>query len=417
MPPKVLHLSTFDARGGAGRAAYALHRAMVDSGVDSTMRVAMKSVEDATVIADPDLRFRINNELEHRIWRLERPAVDTWRSPAYLGSMSARKINRHQADVVNIHWATDGFLSIRQIGLITKPVVWSLYDMWPFSGTEHYGSDATGAPDAPNARWRSGYTKANRPAGSSGIDLDRLAWARKRKWWAAPRHVVGASTWLTHSACDSALMHNWPTHQIPHVIDCESFTPMPMSDARRELGLPQEVPLILFLSSGGIADKRKGWDLLDRALITVRAQVPDVEVVIVGPKSPDYVSQSGVPLHWSGGISGNTALRLHYNAANVTAVPSREDNMPLTAMEAQSCGRPVAAFNIGGLPDIVDHNVTGSLTAAEDIEGLAVGLVAALHDSMSGDTWGKAARYRALAKWSREPVVSQYLSVYEEALR
>ena len=164
MVPTVLHLSTYDTRGGAARAAYALHRTMVDGGVDSTLRVAMKTVDDSRVHSSPDLRFRIANELEHRLCGLQRSPLITWRSPAYLGCLSANEINTSNADIVNIHWATDGFMSIREIGRIQKPVVWSIYDMWPFCGTEHYGTDT------PDARWRTGRNPLGAAGGSSSTN-------------------------------------------------------------------------------------------------------------------------------------------------------------------------------------------------------------------------------------------------------
>jgi glycosyltransferase involved in cell wall biosynthesis len=381
---------------------------MVDSGVPSRMRVASRTVDDATVTSGSDLKFRVANRLEHELWRLQRTPVKTWRSPARFGSLSATDINRSGADVVNLHWVTDGFLSVDEIGKITKPIVWSLYDMWPFAGTEHYGADK------PDARWRSGYTKDNRPVDEGGIDLDRLTWQAKRKHWLTPMQIVPASTWLQDRAGASELMRSWPITRIAHVIDCDSFAPMDPTDARRALNLPVDRPLILFLASAGIRDDRKGFDLLEEALPIVRESHPDVAVVAVGPKEDGYTSPSGVPLLWQGSVRGDEALRLQYAAADVTVVPSREDNMPLTAMEAHSCGTSVVAFDIGGLPDIVSHHETGYLAEPFDTLSLATGLSQALGDAQHDRAWSRAARARSLATWSRERVVAQYLDLYAE---
>jgi len=397
MPPTVLHLSTYAANGGAARAASTLHEAMAREGVDSTLVTAHGP------------RFRIASELDRRLWRLQRSPTSTWRSPARFGSLSARAINATDADVVNLHWVTDGFLTIEQIGRIEKPVVWTLYDMWVFCGTEHYGVDS------PDARWRTGYTKANRPVDESGWDIDRNAWERKRRHW-RPSQVVPASTWLTSSTSASALMGGWPITRIPHVVDAGAFAPMTRDDARRQLGLPIDAPLVLFLASAGIIDRRKGFDLLEQALPAVRAAHPDVRVVFVGPPSPDYRSASGVPIHWHGAVHGNEALRLLYGASDVLAAPSREDNMPLTAMEAQTCGRAVVAFDIGGLPDIVEHHATGFLAPQGDTDALADGIVQAIGDARGDNVWGGQARDRALATWSGPEVVRQYLEVYSRAL-
>ena len=355
-------------------------------------------------------RFRVARELDRQLWRLQRSPVVTWRSPARFGSLSADTINSSDADIVNLHWVTNGFLSIEAIGRITKPVVWSLYDMWTFCGTEHYGVDS------PDARWRQGYLRSNRLAGETGVDIDRDAWRRKVKSW-MPMHVVPASTWLTTAATNSALMHDWPITRIPHVIDTSAFAPQDMHDARQRLGLPPHAPLILFLASAGIQDRRKGWDLLEAALPTVRLTHPDVQVVVAGPTTTGYTSESGVTIHWRGSVEGDEALRELYTACDVTAAPSREDNMPLTAMEAQTCGRAVVAFDIGGLPDIVSHHETGYLAPEGDIDLLALGLTQAISDSVGTNAWGTAARARAMNTWSPQRVVAQYLDIYERVLR
>ena len=355
---------------------------------------------DSTLLTAHGRKYALASRADMALWSLQRSPIATWRSPARFGSLSAREINATDADIVNLHWVTNGFLSIEEIGKITKPLVWSLYDMWAFCGTEHYGVDSK------DARWREGYAKENRPHEETGLDIDRTAWERKRKLWhAAP--VVPASTWLTRAAQDSALMRDWPITRIPHVIDTSDFTPTQSSAT---------APTIVFLSSAGIDDQRKGFDLLEQALPVVAQRIPGLRLSIVGPRQEDKLTAAGVPIDWIGTIDGNEALRAAYCSGDVVAVPSREDNMPLTAMEAQTCGRPVVAFKIGGLPDIVSHHETGYLAEPFDTDSLARGLIQAIEDSQHNNAWGRAARERALRTWSSEVVVSQYLEVYRQAL-
>lgn len=397
--PSVLHLSTTGAAGGgAGRAAEALHRAMVQEGIASHMITARGP------------KFNFASWADRQVWKLQRSPVKTWRSPAVFGSLSAKQINAHPADVVNLHWITNGFLTIEEIGRIEKPIVWSLYDMWAFCGTEHYGVDS------PDARWRTGYTKANRPESERGVDIDRHAWQRKQRHWQASS-VVAASTWLTDRARDSALMGAWPITTIPHVIDTGAFAVEDREVARNRLrlNLPSAVPVILFLSSAGISDTRKGFDLLEESLPPVKDQFPETRLLVVGPPDESRSHAGGLPIVWFGTATSNNELRDLYCAADIVAVPSREDNMPLTAMEGQACGRPVVAFNVGGLPDIIKHLETGYLAHASDSASFAEGLIHAL-SSRRKPYWGSGARERAVQQWSPHVVVKDYVSVYESLI-
>lgn len=402
---KVLHVSTYDGNGGAGRAAFALHQAMLNYNVDSSMLVAQKSSKDPRVRAVGGTRWKATQFADRKLWDFQKSKNSSWRSPAYFGALSADVLNSSDADVINLHWVTNGFLSIKEIGRITKPVVWSLYDMWVFSGTEHYGADES------DARWRQGYVKKNRITSDSGIDIDRNAWERKKKFWTHPIHLVPASSWLANRAASSQLAAAWPITQIAHVVDTDVFAPMDRKAARHLHNLPSNTPLVLFLSSAGITDPRKGWEFLAAAMSEVRAAIPNVEIIVAGPPNLDYRHPAGINIHWVGQIEGDQALRSLYASANAVAVPSKEDNMPLTAMEAQSVGIPVAAFNIGGLPDIVVDGQSGSLAPPFDSSELAAGLIRAL--GSGSESFSNKARVHALATWSPEVVVKKYVNVYE----
>ena len=391
--PKVLHLSTYDAHGGAARAALAIHNSLRSAGVDSRLRIAR---------AD-DLRFKLAKEADRRLWGLQKSKTLTWRSPARFGSITAKEINHSGADIVHLHWVTDGFLTIESIGQIKKPIVWSLCDAWAFSGAEHYATQFS------RARSVQGYLPSNRNPNDSGFDLDRWTWNRKKSKWTRPMHLLPSSTWLTQATRESALMGHWPITQIPHIVDTNLFT---STDKKR---ISDEQPVIIFLASAGIYDTRKGADLLIEALkdpvITRR-----LKVIIVGPRPPEQEeeqisSRLNHDLVFHGEARGDQELIDLYSHADITVVPSREDNMPITAMESQSCGTPVVAFRIGGLPDIINPAASGFLAEPENTHDLAQGIMHVLSQDLRAST-----RQHALDAWSPEVVVPQLLAVYASAL-
>lgn len=351
----------------------------------------------------------VAKEADRRLWRLQKSNSNTWRSPARFGSISAREINSSGADIIHLHWVTDGFLSIETIGAIEIPIVWSLCDAWAFSGSEHYATAFS------SQRSRDGYTSGNRPISDSGFDLDKWTWERKRKLWTKPMHLVPASTWLTSAVQSSRLMGSWPTTRIPHIVDTEVFSTRVQSESRSALGIPNDRPVILFLASAGIHDRRKGWDLLAQSLEKIDLGL-QLTVVVVGPMPSDeeqklISSNSSHRLIFFGEAHGDEKLALLYSAADLTAVPSREDNMPITAMESQSCGTPVVAFEVGGLPDIVNHKKTGYLAAAENTDDLASGITWVINSDMRVET-----REHALKTWSPSAVVPQLRAVYQKVL-
>ena len=391
--PKVLHLSTYDAHGGAARAAVAIHKSLHIAGVDSRMQIAQ---------AD-SLKFKLAKEADRRLWKLQKSETLTWRSPARFGSLGAKEINNSGADIVHLHWVTDGFLTIETIGQITKPIVWSLCDAWAFSGAEHYATEVS------RTRSVQGYNKDNRNPKDSGFDLDRWTWNRKQSNWTGPMHLLPASTWLTQATQESALMGAWPITRIPHIVDTDLFT----GDAEK----PQndEQPVILFLASAGVHDTRKGADLLIEALKDPAIN-QRLKVVVVGPRpTPQEQRQISSSVNhdivFHGEARGDQELISLYSHADITVVPSREDNMPITAMESQSCGTPVVGFQIGGLPDIVNPTTSGYLAEPENTHDLAQGIMQVLNQNLREST-----RQHALAAWSPEVVVPQLLAVYESAL-
>jgi glycosyltransferase involved in cell wall biosynthesis len=97
-------------------------------------------------------------------------------------------------------------------------------------------------------------------------------------------------------------------------------------------------------------------------------------------------------------------------------VPSRIDNLPQTATEAQACGVPVVAFRTGGLPDAVEDGRSGLLVEPFSVSALAGGVVRVLQDGLLRQELGAYARKRAVELWSPEVVIPQYVDAYRQTL-
>lgn len=411
---KPLLLSQSDSVGGAARATLRLHRALLRSGIETRMRVGVKRSDLATIDSQPGkLGLAVGMArpfVGEFLMSFQKTLNPIMHSPAILPSGIVKSLNASTADVLNLHWINNEFLTIEDIGRLRKPIVWTMHDMWPFCGAEHY------APDDMATRWRNGYLPGNRLSGHGGFDIDRWTWRRKQKAWRTHMHIVTPSRWLADCVKGSALLGDQPVIVIPNPLDTRQFRPWPKQLARQILGLPPDSPLVLFGAIGGGADPRKGWDLLQAALVLIANDVPGIRCVIFGQTEPVNPPRLGVHLHWMGRLNDDATLALLYSATDVMVVPSRQENLPQSGTEAQACGCPVVAFNCTGLPDVVVHGETGYLAAPYDVEDFANGILWVLENRDRYTHLSVSAHARAESLWAEEVVVNQYLPVYQQAI-
>lgn len=420
--PRILHVSTSDSGGGAARAAFRLHESLIGAGIDSRMRVFQKGSGESRVSLGPQRSLwrgrlhRAKAEI-HRRWLARR--AREWRKTNSgfhsFGTLSegiVEELNASDADVLNLHWISE-LLSIADIGRLSKPIVWTIHDMWPFCGSEHY------APDVPDARFRVGYNTSNRPAGDRGPDLTRRAWEAKRQAWASQRFtIVGPSRWISECARQSVLLSSADVVTIPNPLDTGfPWRPIDRAVARDVLALPHARQLVLTGAMGGVSDPRKGGDLLRDAVASIELHERDFDVVVFGQHAPATGVEWPCRVHWLGPVRDDRTMALVYSAADVMAVPSRQDNLCQTAVEALACGTPVVAFDIGGMSDIVDHQKTGWLATPFDAPSYADGLRWALRQTLPAAEVSRAARAAAVARFSPEAVVPLYLHIYDKVLR
>ena len=432
----ILHVNASDISGGAARAAYRIHRSLVEHGaahgLSSQMRVISQLSDDPTVINGPaanqsPIWRRLQPRLAHQARRGFRTGNPTLHSIAWpatgLGAELQHRHRQGQADVVHLHWLGDGTLSIEEIGRLPMPLVWTLHDQWAFCGAEHYTSPPLpGESASSDDRFAAGYSPASRPGHEAGPDLNRRTWLRKRRAWRRPIHVVATTRWLADCARRSTLMGDWPISVIPYPIDLNTWAPCDQAQARALLGLPADRPMLLFGTFNyGIPDPRKGADLLLEALQRLRSQVAgtplqQLELVVFGQSRPAQPPDLGFPIHYSGHLHDDLTLRLLYAAADVMVVPSRQEAFGQTASEAHACGTPVVAFATGGLVDIVDHHATGALAQPFDPLSLAAAIRWVLEDPQRRLELGTAGRQKAERLWDPARISGLYAELYGKVM-
>ncbi len=364
---KILQVSTTAQLGGAGIAAYRLNKGLRSLGVDSWMLVNKKSQPDEYIISPTNNLDKVIARLCPYIDRvpgyLSRQPLDMISSSWVPNSLISR-IKAQSADVVNLHWVNGGFMRIEALSKIRQPIVWTLHDMWAFSGGEHYVGEST--------RYKEGYSANNCPASETGLDVNRWIWKRKKSAWSRINNMVIAapSRWLADCARESDLFRNLRVEVLPNGVDHMRFHPVDHTTARSILGLPEDKKLILFVEGSWTTDKRKGFHLLADALKKLEAEVisDSYQLVVFGKSSGD--DSFSMKAHYLGRLHDEISMSLVYAAADVFVAPSTEENLANTVLESLSCGTPVVAFDIGGMPDMITHKKNGYLR--QNVDRLAI---------------------------------------------
>lgn len=407
---RVLHICYSDLDGGAARAAFRLHQAQRSQGLDSQMLVINKCSDDPfvhTVSGLKQLRIKLVSALSRLLLRWQKSPNSVHHSLNLFPSGLLREIDKLSPDMVNLHWLGGEMLSVKEIGRIRQPVVWTLHDMWAFSGAEHYDDDK------PSERYRTGYSRESRHPQHNGLDLDRWIFRRKQKAWAGkPFQIVTPSNWLADCVRQSSLFAGLPVSVISNCIDHTQYRPLSRELAREALGLPQDKQLLLFGAMSSTSDPRKGYHLLISALqqLSAEGKAKQIELVVFGASRGDAEQVTGIKTHYMGRLHDDISLCLLYNAADLFVAPSLQDNLPNTLVESLSCGTPCVAFKIGGMIDLIPNALYGECCNNIHESDLANAISVQL-DKVDSNRKSKIHNASYLNR-SFEPIVEKYSEIY-----
>lgn len=416
---KVLMVNTYENKGGAAVATKRLMQALNNNGVKAKMLVAEKQTDSIEVVGmdrhwqsmmtflleriDIWLHLRLN---KRHLWELDsaRWGMDITRLPEF-----------QEADVIHLSWINHGMLSlsgIRKILESGKPVVWTMHDLWPAMGVCHY------------ARGCTAYKTECRncpllPGGGSKCDLSTRRFRRKLKLYkGSDIHFVSCSKWLADEARQSALFADVSLESIPNPIDTHLFRPTDKTEARRRIGLPVDKRIVLFVSQS-LTDERKGMAYFVRAMERLVAKHPemkaDTAVALLGGHSEELVAQLPLEAYSLGYVSDQKRITEVYNSADVFVLPSLEDNLPNTIMEAMACGVPCVGFNVGGIPEMIDHRENGYVAAYKDADDLEAGIRWVLAEA-DWQQLSQSCLHKVKSCYSQQAVAMRYKEVYTRAM-
>lgn len=411
---KITILSTFDNFGGAAIAASRLNKSLDDNGLSSKMLVQDKKGNLVNIESIAQNWFQ-------KKLALLRFALDRYQFAFYEKNKEVRfifsqakigiDVHNHQliqkSDIIHLHWINFGFLSLNSLEKLfntKKPIVWTLHDMWAFTGGCHYARECTNYEK--NCGNCVQFLK-----NPSENDLSHQVWRRKMEIFSnANITVVTCSEWLAQKARESSLLKDKTIISIPNPIDTDVFRPIEKSVAREYFKLSPDKKYILF-GAVKISDERKGFAYFTEALsifdvrlsnfekiANIKHRKSEIEIIIFGQAQASDFEGLPFKVNLLGKLSDVETIAKAYSAASVFVSPSIEDNLPNTIMESLACGTPVVGFEVGGIPEMIDHKTNGYLGQYKSAEDLARGIFWILFE----------ADYQKLITHSRQKVLDNY---------
>lgn len=410
---KLVILNKNDGKGGAARAASMWHKAMLKNGIDSSFFVENVTASIPGSLAPKSKPRKIYNYFKTHFddnylnWKYPNRDKYPW-GINVLPTNVHHEINALRPDLVNLHWISNETISWNEIAKIEAPIAWTMHDMWALTGGCHYsyGCDKYQSHCGACPQLKSQKTKDL----SYKIFDKKIELIQKKKIT-----VIASSVWLHDCFKASPVFGNLDIHIVPNPMDTDVFKPIDKSQARNVLNLPQDKKLILFMAFSATTDPRKGVQYLPSMLEELENtySTDELELVVVGAASNNGSIKTKFNTHFLGTISDDWSLTLLYSACDTMIAPSTEENLSLAVMESMSCGTPVVAFDIGGMPDMIKHNENGYLAKAFDSVDLANGIKTAIGNKL----FSKNAREHVLKNYNFKTVFDRAIEIYTKCLQ
>ena len=414
---RVLIVNTSERIGGAAIAAGRLVEALKNNGIKAKMLVREKQTDRLSVIGLNKNWWKVWQFIWERIliWKENRFkkhnlfAVDI----ANTGTDITVLPEFQAADIIHLHWINQGMLSLNDIRKILqsgKPVVWTMHDMWPCTGICHHAREC-------DKYHQECHHCPYIYKGGGKKDLSNQVFKKKKEvYQSAPVTFVTCSRWLKERAGQSALLNGHTIVDIPNPISTGLFKPQNALAARNKMELPTDKKLILF-GSVKVTDKRKGIDYFIESCKLLAEKYPEMKeelgVVVYGKNSECLKPLIPFQVYALDYISNEKDLVNIYNAVDLYVTPSLEENLPTTIMEAMACGVPCVGFNVGGIPEMIDHLHNGYVAEYKSAEDLANGIIWTLSESEYQSLSEEACR-KAVSNYSESIVAKKYIDIYNK---
>jgi glycosyltransferase involved in cell wall biosynthesis len=412
-----LILSTSDLGGGAAISAYRLQQGLTQIGLNPRMLVRKKLGHDRNVLTGQTKLSKgwgkIAPVLDRLLLQWYPQRDRTTYSLQWLPSNLVNQIISLNPNILNLHWVCEGFLRIEDLAKLQQklqiPLVWTLHDMWPFTGGCHYSMNCDRYQSQRCGACPQLHSRKER-------DLSRWVWQRKaRAWQDLNLSIICPSQWLAEQAKQS-IFADLPIHHIPHGIDLDAYRPIDPHQCRHVLGIPAHHKVLLF-GAHSLSDHRKGADLLITALEALPESLKqELYLLTLGEGGAEIAQTVGIAHLSLGYASGDRLKAVVYGAADLLVMPTRADNFPLVLQESLACGTPMVSFWVGGVPELVRPGITGALAEPEQALDFRDRIVDLLGNPTQLAQMATNCRQIAIAEYSLPQQAQQYSSLFKQLI-
>ncbi|WP_423747815.1 glycosyltransferase family 4 protein [Halopseudomonas nanhaiensis] len=325
-------------------------------------------------------------------------------STGLLGTDLKKSDAYRNADIIHLHWINAGFINMKHLEGIDKPLIWTMRDMWPMTGGCHYSMGC--------GKFESGCGSCDQLGSRSDRDLSRFVLNRKQRYLPRSMKVVGISSWLTEQARQSKLFRDFDVRTIHNNVDSSEFFPVDKALARQMLGIDTRKTIVL-AGSTNAGDPYKGFGTYLESLKLLDPS--QYHLCFFGKLEQSIIERLGFEYTSFGYLHDSIALRLLYSAADVFVAPSLMEAFGKTLAESMGCGTPVVCFDATGPKDIVTHQHDGFKAQPFEARSLAEG-VEWIAQTPNYDELSRNARQTIVNKFDSRVIARQYQALYEEVL-
>jgi len=409
--PRILHISA-NFNKGAGQGAYMLHRSLLDAGVSSRFLTLMSAApDDETVFRITDtpwkqLRRLLLTKLDTLPTKIYRKRKEEIFSTGFVGFDITKSEHYQWADIIHLHWINHGMVSLKKLQALSKPLVWTLRDMWPFTGGCHHAFECR--------RYETTCGECPHLKSSHLKDLSYFCLRHKEKVYMKRIQLVAISSWLRTCAASSRLFSGYDIKVIHNGVETKHFYPEDILESRRILGLPGD-SRILLLGATDLESPYKGLGYFMSCLDYLERD--KYFLAFFGRIRPLALEQLEMRYKAFGMIDDMRKLRALYSSADVFVAPSVAEAFGKTLVEAMACGTPVVCFDAVGPKDIVEHHITGYRAKFRSSEDLAKGIEWVLNN-MDKNRLASNCQQRIRQHFAMSTIiVRKYIELYRQVLK